>query len=296
MPKRRVQRLKERRSGTSILGFGLLALAVVLSLRSFYPADSSSVEIVTNNPVVGRFDTVAIPVPVEPIRAGTRLGDANFQVVRYPQHQVPEGAVLDVEQVKDGIALATLPAHLPVYQANISAKASVSNAVIDRIPEGMRAMTIRVDATSAVEGWASSGAIVDVLLVTKEGTSVVAEKVKILSAERSVSPIQAVSNPSVPSTVTLLVTQSQCLAINTAVPQGKIAFALRSLGDEGGWLERRLDTERFNGELRGKQKTTVHGVIRVEGEEGESFALSSDGRWIATEQVPEGFLISKKGK
>lgn len=77
---------------------------------------------------------------------------------------------------------------------------------------------MRVDATSSVEGWAGSGSLVDVLLIQKDRTTVVAEKVKVLSSERSSSPVEGGASPSVPSTATLLVTQEQCLAINTAIP------------------------------------------------------------------------------
>jgi Flp pilus assembly protein CpaB len=157
------------------------------------------------------------------------------------------------------------------------------------IPAGMRAMTVKVDATTAVEGWAGSGAVVDVLLVTKDQTKVVAERVKILSAERSVSPVEGGAAPNVPNTVTLLVSQEQCLAINTAIPQGKIAFALRSQRDEQNWGNTFYTSDQLKGNqtARNVAKPAISGFVTINGQ-NKKFAYT-DGRWVKTEEAPAGF-------
>ena len=183
MPARKTSPLRRRRSNQNLFGFVLLAAAIVVSSIIFSRTGEEQVraEIVNGTPVVGQFDTVNIPVPYEPVTAGTILHDVKFQLVAFPRHQVPKGAVFDIEPYRSSMAIAPLPANLPIFAKNLSVNPSASNPVIERIPEGMRAITVKVDATGAVEGWASSGAIVDVLLVTGEGTNVIAEKVKILS-------------------------------------------------------------------------------------------------------------------
>src|SRR5690606_1867492 len=150
--------------------------------------------------------------------------------------------------------------------------------------------TLRVDATSAVEGWAVAGAIVDVLLVTKEGATVVAEQVKILSAERSVvSPDEG--QPRVPSTVTVLVSQEQCLALNAAVNLGKIAFALRSSQDEGTWKSPQYEAARLKSLKEAQVFEGARGYIRVKqpDNEIESYTLTG-GRWVKSDVRPEGFF------
>jgi Flp pilus assembly protein CpaB len=152
-------------------------------------------------------------------------------------------------------------------------------------------MTLRVDETSAVEGWASSGAIVDVLLVDEKHTRVVAEKVKILSAERSLHSLvgEEGAEMAVPSTVTLLVTQEQCLAIHTALGLGKISFALRGLVDQDEWRNNSFAARNLG---MSPQPVTeeVRGYASVQGK--RSFVLLN-GRWIAS---PEGnpLAIQKK--
>ncbi|RMD87940.1 MAG: Flp pilus assembly protein CpaB [Candidatus Dadabacteria bacterium] len=246
--------------------------------------------------VVAEFDTVSLPVPAHFVPAGTPVSKIRFKYMSYPKHQVPKGALFSVEKYYNGVTVAPLPANLPVFRENLSLEAKALNPVVERIPKGMRAMTVKVDATAAVEGWAGSGSIVDVLLVEKDKTTVIAEGVKILSAERSVDPVNPSSAPSVPKTVTLLVTQEQCLAINTAIPLGKIAFALRGATDGDNWRETVFTSER----LRGRNVATPHkvsevrGVITVKGDRGAKYALT-DGKWIKTETVPDGFLVGEKG-
>jgi Flp pilus assembly protein CpaB len=159
----------------------------------------------------------------------------------------------------------------------------------------MRAMTVKVDATSAVEGWARSGSIVDVLLVEKARTTVVAEQVRVISAERSLSPTDtskggSAAGPSVPSTVTLLVTQEQCLAINTAVPLGKIAFALRSSKDDERWRDTHFSSDDLAESKKPHSSVHIGGVVTFgSGLERKSYALV-DGAWVPSDSVPKGFF------
>ena len=156
----------------------------------------------------------------------------------------------------------------------------------------MRAITIRVDVTSAVEGWASSGSIVDVLLVEKDRTTVIAEQVKILSAERVVKPIDNnFTSPSVPSTVTLLVTQQQALALTTAVPRGKISFALRSKQDADDWYDKDFTPEKLhNHQPQTNKDKTIKGFVAVQTKDGEKkYALTEDG-WVKSDVRPRSLF------
>lgn len=230
---------------------------------------------------VAKFDTVRVSVPELPVAAGARLRDVRFIEIEFPVQQLPEGALKSVAPYADYTARTALPARVPVFAENLLPDGATVNPVLDRIPQGMRAMTIKVDATSSVEGWAGSGSVVDVLLVEKSRTTVIAEGVKILSAERRVQPVDGQGLPNVPSTVTILVTQEQCLAINTAVPLGRIAFALRSLGDESRWLTRSWTAEKLErGEMKPLRPARVTGTVRFE-RDGKAVTYSlAGGEWI----------------
>lgn len=283
-----------RRSRNNLLAAVILSVSI---LAAGFVASQSQVQQkpAVLAPVVGQFDVVTLPVPVDYVPAGTKVKDIRFKNVNFPKHQVPDGALKSVGQFTESVVMAPLPANLPLFESNFGRIGDAKNPVVERIPAGMRAMTVRVDATSAVEGWAGSGSIVDVLLVGKDRTTVIAEKVKILSAERSLSPVESASSPQVPSTVTLLVTQEQCLAINTAIPNGRIAFALRSSRDEENWEDTYFVAERLRGPNAASKsdRSSVNGYVSYSSEGGNrSFALTN-GRWVKTEAVPEGFGVGQ---
>ena len=108
------------------------------------------------------------------------------------------------------------------------------------------------------------------------------------------TPVEGAAAPNVPSTVTLLVTQEQCLAINTAIPRGKIAFALRSTKDEEDWQSTSFTAEKLKGASTSQDKrANVTGYVEIqEHETKRSFALA-DGKWMKTEGLPDGFLLSE---
>ncbi len=272
----------------AIIGLSLIIAAIIISNKR--DVDDKNVT------VVARFDTINVPVPAKVVPMGTKVRDIKFKNVAFPKNQIPVGALLDLSGMQEAIALAKLPANLPVFDTNFSFTAYPQNPVVDKIPQGMRAMTIKVDATSSVEGWAGSGSFVDVLLVQKHRTSVIAEKVKILSQERSTAPVAENGSPNIPSTVTLLVSQEQCLAINTAIPLGRIAFALRSANDEEGWKDNVFIPENLRGRPIDSKKEDIKAIVSVKNGKGkadEVYALSGN-KWIKSRSVPEGFTVGEK--
>ncbi len=273
--------------------FGLVAIATGVAGLA-YLAGSSSVKV--PDPVersrvfVPEFNAVDIPVPEKPVPAGVAVREIAVRMEKFPEHQLPRGVVRDLSRVRDMVVMAPLPGGLPLIDANLAAPEEIANPVSGRIPQGMRAMTVRVDATSAVEGWARSGSVVDVLLVEKDRTTVVAEQVKVISTERSLSPVDEGGKAPIPNTVTILVTQEQCLAVNTAVPLGKIALVLRSNRDSEGWRSTRFSAQELNGGGKGIDQSRVQGVAWFgSGTERKKFALV-DGAWIpaAAEAVRGG--------
>lgn len=244
---------------------------------------------------VPEFNVVEVPVPDRPVGAGVTMRDVPIRLEKFPEHQLPRGVVRDAGRVRDAVTLVALPGGLPILDVNLGSADEASNPLVGRIPPGMRAMTVRVDATSAVEGWARSGSVVDVLLVEKNKTTVVAQQVKIISTERSLSAAVSLdTSAAIPSTVTLLVTQEQCLAINTAVAVGKIAFALRSGADGDTWRDGDFDAQDLSGSSGKKGGAKVEGVISFgSGPNKKNYALV-DGKWIPSDSMPTGFFVHKQ--
>jgi Flp pilus assembly protein CpaB len=290
--------LRRYSSTGSLLGI----LAISLGVGSFaYVAGKSLTPTPTREhfkAYVPEYNVVEIPVPDGPVSAGTALRDVTTHLEKFPSHQLPQGILKNLTPVLDKVTLVAIPGGLPIMEANIGSFDEATNPILGKIPPGMRAMTVKVDATSAVEGWARGGSIVDVLLVEKNRTTVVAEAVRVISAERSLSPIDergASGSPAtIPSTVTLLVTQEQCLAINTAVPLGKIAFALRSAKDDESWRATHFSSDELSDVKKPEAKARVGGVVSFgTGTDKKLYALV-DGSWLPADDLPPGFFVDSK--
>jgi Flp pilus assembly protein CpaB len=274
---------------TLLLGVAIpVALGVGLALGGSAKAKSSEKTI-----HVPDYEVVYLPVPKDIVPAGTKGSEIATEMVAFPKDIIPAKVLYSLASVHESRSATALPARLPLVEANFSYARSQANPVLERIPEGMRAITINVDIASAVEGWAGSGSHVDVLLVTRQKTVVIAENVEILSAERSVEPIEGEEAPSVPRTVTILVNQAQALAIVTAIPKGRISFALRRASDESSWDVTEFEASKLTdtgAELSSDSEVTGYVRYTDKGEK-KGFALTS-GKWIPSISEPAGTLLN----
>lgn len=271
-----------RMPGLALLAlFGLLGGAI--GAQCYGPRNDLKPERV----IVGSFDTVDVFVPVNPVARGTQLEQVHFKKIKYPSHQVPIGAIDDPAKYLTYFATVSLPAGLPIDPQNLSPVRMGSNPVAEKIPTGMRAMTVKVDPTSLVNGWAGPGSLVDVALLTPERSQVIAERIRILSTEKFVAQVDGAPAEGLPSTATILVNQGQALAISAALPHGKLIFLLRNVQDDGEWARKEFDIGQLEQPMVSKD---FKGFISVK--EGASFALEDEG-WVPVIQAPTGALVGK---
>lgn len=178
---------------------------------------------------------VNVPVPIRDIDPGAVLNPAMFTFAKKPKITLSQNTVVDFNQLREKYARTMLPAYHPVLSDWLTSKRPM-NAVVANIPEGFRAVTISVNATSSVEGWARAGAKVDVHWITgvlgQPAAKLLVENAKILSAERQ---LEANPDPNVPipTTVTLLVTQKDAQKISLASTAGQLVLHLRGFADKG---------------------------------------------------------------
>jgi pilus assembly protein CpaB len=239
--------------------------------------------------IVAEEESISIPTPTRQIARGERLDNIQFATVRWPKSRLQDGQyLLSVAGLGSTYAMSPLPAHLPVPLASLSTSAPDQNAVAEAIPQGMRAITVKVDAESAIEGWARSGNFIDVILVRtakEQGLEslIIAENVKILSAGASAQPMASGDTaPKAPNTVTLLVSQEDALKIKTASNLGKLTFALRGTGDSSPTVAVSVDQKK----LFGVAPKPVSFTGRATGPDGSQYVLAKDKRWFrAGEQV-----------
>lgn len=235
-------------------------------------------------------EMIYVPTPSRPIARGERIATAEFLSTPWPRARLSNEYLSDLTTLHGAVALTSLPPHLPIPKAAIGIDVQDGNAVIEGIPSGMRAITVKVDAESAVEGWARSGSYVDVILLRSGPddqagmiAKVIAENVRILSAGRSTEPLQGqTSAPRAPTTVTMLVTQEDALTIKTASSIGKLTFSLRGAGDERPTFAKAVHQKDILDGARTilPKKPIYQGTAT--GPDGQQFVLGEDARWVRT--------------
>ncbi len=208
-----------------IVSLGLGIISFTLSGSEKQPSTTVSVQPIE--------DLVSVLVPVRDIQVGEQLNSSLFRFEKRLGSTLPKGTITSVDQIADKYARVSLTQGMIVTEEHI-VSSKPTNLITANIPEGYRAVTIRVNETSSVEGWARPGANVDVLWVGhiggKQGLTTIVENAKVLSAERQVdsnTPMGA----SVPSTVTLLVTSQDAAKIQLAATTGTLSLLLRGDSD-----------------------------------------------------------------
>lgn len=287
-----------RSPNNQVLIFACLGTAIAVA--SVFIAAKPQVPNTTPPPqavqVVSEDDTILLPTPIRAIAKGERLRDVPFSSTPWPKNRVLGDFMVDVEPYKDSIATAIIPKHIPVPISALSRDQLDINEVVDRIPEGMRGITVKVDAETAVEGWARAGNFVDVSIVRKLSersndieTAVVAENVKILSAGQSTETGNTAARTA--TTVTLLVSQEDALKIQTAALVGKVTLSLRGKGDSLPAGTQRVHQRQLVGGTGERpaehQKEHYNAVVRSP--DGRVYVFGSNNRLLQSQAHAEVF-------
>lgn len=303
---RRPKKIKKSNSNVYVPAIAAVVIAFGFLFFSSQSKKSEQKTQVSRSVVVAsEDDVVLVPTPLRSIAKGEKLGSVTFVRTKWPKSKLTMSYVTNIDTVAESVALVALPANLPVPTTAISENSSSGNEVIDRIPPEMRAITVRVDAESAVEGWARPGDFVDVILLRNSKSKgsgieakVIAENVKILSAGSSTQPMGGKESSSrAPATVTLLVDQENALKVKAADKIGKLTFALRGTGDVTPTLAKRMDQKTLLGRARHftKKKQMFNG--KATGPNGKTYLLSNNAQWVeASNALPKKADSVLKGK
>lgn len=262
----------------------------VLLLRS----DSSTATV--QQPVVEeaapQVEMVRVLIPLRSIKLGDPLEPTLFRRESRPKTTVSGNVVNDFADIAGMFAKVHINGGQPLTVEHLSASRP-SSLITSDIPQGYRAITIRVDVTSSVEGWARAGAFVDVVwnsrIRGKPAVIVIVQNAKILSAER-VREVkeQAGAGGPVPNTVTLLVTAAEAQKIQLAQHNGSLSLQLRGDSSQG-----KLDAELAPltiDDLLGirqapQQREDIKGVVRLRGDDGSwETWVYKDGRLVPAEK------------
>jgi len=287
MGRRKPRRLRSRAYGAMVpyaLAL-LLPTAVVVGMSK----DSGGVEDNKNGDdkqaayrLASDYQTQLVPVPLRAIAKGEEIKASDIEVISWPSAEIRPQFSLDERAFIGRYANRPLLAGVPIPKTGLSENGSNFNAVAEKIPEGMRAITVRVDQEAAVEGWAQPGSFVDVILIQAAEkddlrAKVIAENIRILSAGRSTeSDSFGGTAPKIPNTITILVSQGDALKIKTAEGFGRITFAMRSPGDKSPASVDLVNQKSIFGSSS-STKSSFKGYAK--GPNGQTYVLSNNSTW-----------------
>jgi Flp pilus assembly protein CpaB len=276
----------------------LTVFLAAIVLMAAHPAKDSETPI-PRIQIVSEDDTVDLPTPMRTLAKGESLKNSDFRMIKWPRSKVGNTYLQSLEPHNNFFALTQLPANLPIPITAISNFAPDANAVTEAIPVGMRAITVKVDVESAVEGWARTGNYIDVILVrpSKENalgleSLVIAENIKILSAGATTTNAgNTESAARTPNTVTLLVTQEDALKVKTAANLGRLTFALRGNGDSTPTVAVSIDGRKLLGQQKQESKSAVI-LGKAKGPDGKTYVLDRDSKWLRSSLDSVGAIES----
>lgn len=207
--------------------FGLLAAVSVSRYLSSAQAYTRSL----NNVAVAK---VAIPL-------GTKIIPEQIMMVQFPGESMPDGTFNSVEKLAGRVAVVNIAAREPVTDAKL-ATAGTAGGLSAVIPEGYRAMTVKVDDVVGISGFIMPGALVDVVVVIdpadRGGTQdpiskIVLQNIKVLANGQNIDQPKNEREPSSVKAVTLQVTPEQAEKLALAATEGKLQLVMRNSIDQG---------------------------------------------------------------
>ena len=209
------------------LMFGVLAAVTVSKYLSRAQAYSNSLTKVA-------VAKVAIPI-------GSKIVAEQITVVNFPKESTPDGAYDSVEKLAGRVAVTNIAAREPITEARLAPEGTAAglSAVI---PEGYRAMTVKVDDAAGISGFIQPGTMVDVVVTIDPAetasnqnpiSKIVLQNIKVLASGQNIDKPEDEREAKSVKAVTLQVTPEQAEKLALASAEGKLQLVMRNTIDQG---------------------------------------------------------------
>lgn len=210
-----------------ILGGVVGLLAIKLGVDTIQRAQGTPTETVKT--VVARVD----------IPASYEITADMIDVVTTPRSPlVPEGAFQTVEDLNGRVSSKAIPQGAVISPMSLAPPGTPAG-LTERIPEGHRAVSVKVDEVSGVAGQLKPGDFVDVIVVmrVKRGrqdetiSRIILQRVTVLAVGRSLGGEADAGPQKMARSVTLLVANRDVPKLHLAQTQGTVTLAMRGASD-----------------------------------------------------------------
>jgi pilus assembly protein CpaB len=183
--------------------------------------------------------TQPVVVAAADLQLGSELRNEDLKVLNFPRGQAPEGAFASPSEILGRGVISSIVRGEPILPGKL-ASAEAGSGLPTVIPEGMRAVSVRVNEVIGVAGYVLPGTRVDVVATAsptnQQGdvtSKVVLANVQVLTAGTRMEQDQERGKPVAVTVVTLLVKPEQAERVALASTEGKIQLALRNPLDQG---------------------------------------------------------------
>ena len=188
----------------------------------------------------GQVASSKVVVAAGDIELGSRLNTQMLKTVEWPSGSIPPGAITEVAPLQDRVVRTSVLRGEPILEAKL-APLGTKGGLSAVIPEGKRAMTVRVNDVIGVAGFALPGNYVDIVVNTqldsggrgdKQISKIVLEHILVLAVAQEASRDE--TKPRVVNAVTLELTPEQAEKLDLARSVGTLSLVLRNQVDKEG--------------------------------------------------------------
>jgi pilus assembly protein CpaB len=177
-------------------------------------------------------EMTTIVVVAQKTALGARLTQADVRVAPWPKAVQLEGSFHDLADVLGRGVIVPMALNEPVLEAKLAPKEGGAG-LTTTIPEGMRAVAIRVNDVIGVSGFVVPGTRVDIILSGSliggqiDIAKIILENVQVLAAGQNIEQ-DANGKPMNVQVITMLVTPEDAEKLALASVEGRMQLALRN--------------------------------------------------------------------
>jgi len=172
------------------------------------------------------------------IPLGQKITADHLTSVQMPKEAIPEGAFASPDMVLGRVTATRIVAREPLSVSRLAPEGAMAG-LSGLIPEGHRAVTVKVDDEAGIAGFLYPGTVVDVLAVIDPPgnndqpiSKIVLQNIKVLASGQDLDQRENGREAESVKTVTLLVTPDQAEKLTLSSTEGRLRLALRNTVDQ----------------------------------------------------------------
>lgn len=181
-------------------------------------------------------DSFQVVIAKTEIPVGSRIIAEQLAITQLPRRASPDGTFPNIDENLVGrVAVVGIAAREPVTESRLAPIGSAAGLWV--IPEGYRAMTVKVDDVVGISGFIQPNTMVDIVVLIEPSDSsgqkeliskIVLQNIKVLASGKKIETIKNGTPTASVNTMTLQVTPEQAEKLALASSEGKLQVVVRS--------------------------------------------------------------------